>query len=88
MKKKCYKHQDNDTLLSHPGDTLFELLEQNNISIEDLSIKTHTSEKYISEVINGKKSISPSFAKKLESVFKLSGTFWINRQQIYDKKVC
>lgn len=73
--------------ISHPGDTLFELLQQYGISQKELSIKTQTSEKHINEIINGKKSITVSFAKKLENVFKPSASFWINRQNIYDERI-
>ena len=73
--------------ISHPGDTLLELLEQYGISQKELSLKTQTSEKHINEIIKGKKGITVSFAKKLENVFKPSATFWINRQTIYDEEI-
>lgn len=73
--------------ISHPGETLLELLEQYGVSQKELSIKTQTSEKHINEIIKGKKDISVAFAKKLENVFKPSASFWINRQNIYDEKI-
>lgn len=73
--------------ISHPGETLLELLEQYSVSQKELSIKTQTSEKHINEIIKGKKDISVAFAKKLENVFKPSASFWINRQNIYDEKI-
>ena len=73
--------------ISHPGETLFELLEQYGISQKELSIKTQTSEKHINEIIKGKKDISVAFAKKLENVFKPNASFWINRQSIYAEKI-
>lgn len=73
--------------ISHPGETLLELLNQYDISQKELSIKTQTSEKHINEIIKGKKDISVAFAKKLENVFKPSASFWINRQNIYDEKI-
>ena len=73
--------------ISHPGETLLELLEQYGISQKELSIKTQTSEKHINEIIKGKKDISIAFAKKLENVFKPNASFWINRQNIYDEKI-
>ena len=73
--------------ISHPGDTLLELLEQYGVSQKELSLKTQTSEKHINEIIKGKKSITVSFAKKLENVFKPNASFWVNRQGIYDEKI-
>lgn len=73
--------------ISHPGDTLLELLEQYNISQKELALKTQTSETQINLIINGKKSISVQFAKKLENVLKPKASFWINRQNIYDEKM-
>lgn len=73
--------------ISHPGDTLLELLEQYGVSQKELSIKTQTSEKHINEIIKGKKNITISFAKKLENIFKPSASFWVNRQGIYDEKM-
>ena len=73
--------------ISHPGETLLELLEQNNISQKELALKTQTSETQINLIIKGKKDISVQFAKKLENVFHPSASFWINRQNIYDEKM-
>lgn len=73
--------------VSHPGDTLLELIERNGISQKELAAKTEVSEHHINEVINGKKSITVSFAKKLETVLQPKASFWINRQTIYDEKI-
>jgi len=71
----------------HPGDTIKELLEENNMSQEELAERTSFSPKYVSEVVNGKKSISDSFAKGLEYVFGINARFWLNLQSIYDKEI-
>ena len=73
--------------ISHPGETLEELLEQYGISQKELAAKIDTSEKHINEVIKGKKNITVSFAKKLENVLPPKASFWINRQNIYDEKI-
>ena len=53
----------------HPGETIKEALEDRQMNQEELAIRTGFSPKHISEVVNGKKGISPSFAKALEYVF-------------------
>lgn len=71
----------------HPGETLKEILENNNMLQEELAQRTGFSAKHISEVVNGKKGISPKLAKSLEYVFGIPTTFWINLQGIYDKEI-
>lgn len=71
----------------HPGETLKEVLENNNMLQEELAERTGFSAKHISEVVNGKKGISPKLAKSLEYVFGIPATFWINLQGIYDKEI-
>lgn len=71
----------------HPGETIKESLEERQMTQEELAIRTGFSPKHISEVVNGKKGISPSFAKSLEYVFGVPVSFWINLQGIYDKEI-
>ncbi len=71
----------------HPGETIKELLEENNMSQEELAERTSFSPKHVSEVVNGKKRISANFAKGLEYVFGINTTFWLNLQSIYDKEL-
>ena len=52
----------------HPGETIKEILEEKQMNQEELAIRTGYSPKHISEVVNGKKGISPSLAKSLEYV--------------------
>lgn len=71
----------------HPGETLKEVLENNNMSQEELAIKIGVTTKDISEILRGKKEISLTFAKSLEDVFAIPISFWINLQGIYDKEI-
>lgn len=54
------------------------------MSRKELAIRTGFSEKHVSTVINGQKSISPSFAKKLEYALKIPASDGLNRQNEYD----
>jgi HTH-type transcriptional regulator/antitoxin HigA len=71
----------------HPGETIKEVLEEKQMNQEELAIRTGFSPKHVSEVVNGKKGISPSFAKSLEYVLGIPTSFWINLQGIYDKEI-
>ena len=68
-----------------PGVTLAKILEKNNLSQKDLSLKTGLSEKHISNIIKGKASITEDTAIKLEYVFGGAASFWINLQKNYNE---
>ncbi len=74
-------------LIIHPGETIKELLEEKEMTQEELAIRTGYSAKHVSEVISGKKDISSKFANTLEYVFGIPTEFWINLQGIYDKEL-
>jgi len=71
-------------LIIHPGETLIELLETRNMKQKELALRTGFSEKHISEIINGKATITSRFAASLENVFDVSAKFWLNLQANYD----
>lgn len=75
-------------LIVHPGETIKEVIEDRNMTQEELAIRTGYSAKHVSEVISGKKSISSRFANSLEYALNIPMEFWINLQGIYDKEVC
>ena len=71
-------------LLIHPGNTIAEILEERGISQKELAIRTGFTEKHISTVINGKKSISAKMAIHLERALDVPSSFWKNLQANYD----
>lgn len=71
----------------HPGVSIKEKLEENNMNQEELAERIGFSAKHVSEVVNGKKGISPRFAKGLEYIFGIKAMFWMNLQGIYDKEI-
>lgn len=74
-------------LLVHPGETIKEVLENKNMSQEELAIRTEYSPKHISEVVRGKKDISSEFANRLEYALGIPASFWMKLQSNYDKEV-
>lgn len=74
-------------LIFHPGETLREILDDRGMSQKELSQRTGVRESYISNIINGKKNISATFAKKMEYALGIESSFWINLQANYDKEV-
>ena len=74
-------------LIIHPGETLAEILEDRDMSQRELSVRTGVTEKHISTVVKGQKSISVAFAKKLEYALGIDASFWINLQANYDREL-
>lgn len=68
-----------------PGRILANLLFKENISQKDLSQKTGITEKHISNIVQGKASITEETAIKFEYVFGGSASFWINLQKSFDE---
>ena len=74
-------------LIIHPGDTLEEILEDKEMTQKELARRADVTEKHVSQVINGKKNISNTFAKKLEYSLGVSASFWMNLQANYDQEL-
>ena len=74
-------------LLIHPGETLKEVLEDRNMTQEELAVRTNYSPKHVSEVVRGKKDISSEFANRLEYALDIPAYFWLNLQGNYDKEI-
>ena len=74
-------------MIIHPGETLKEVLEDREMSQQELALRTGVTPKHISTVLSGKKNISVSFAKKLEYALDIDAEFWMNLQNLYDKEL-
>ena len=71
-------------MLSHPGETLSELIQDRGMNLKELAIRTGFSEKHISKVIAGDSGIPTDFAYALQTVFDIPAVFWTNLQANYD----
>ena len=74
-------------LIIHPGETIFDILEERGISQADLAASTGVSAAYVSNVIAGKKDISAKFAFALEYALDVPKSFWLNLQANYDAEL-
>ena len=68
-----------------PGETLKEVLNNLDMSIKELSIRTGYSSGFINQVLDGSKDIRVDFADKLEDATGVPSSFWVSLQYIYDK---
>ena len=66
-----------------PGDTLKETLDALGMSQAVLAERTDTTEKTISEIIQGKTAITPETALQLEKVLNIPAHFWNNLERNY-----
>ena len=66
---------------------LKEVLEDREMSQQELALRTGVTPKHISTVLSGEKNISVSFAKKLEYALDIDAEFWMNLQNLYDKEL-
>lgn len=71
--------------VSHPGLTVVDYLDFFGWSQRDLARRTGITPKTISEICNGKSSISPHTAILFEKVLKRPAHFWLNLQQLFDE---
>ena len=71
---------------AHPGEILMELvIEPLGLTITDVSQHLNVSRKTLSKVLNGRGSITPEMALRLELVFKKpSADHWLRLQNSYD----
>lgn len=71
---------------AHPGEILKELvIELTGVTITDISEHLNVSRKTLSKVLNGRGSITPEMALRLELAFKKpSADHWLRLQNAYD----
>lgn len=66
-----------------PGEHIREILEERGIAQTDFAVRLGKSEKFVSQLINGKASLTYDTAIELERVLGVSASFWNNAESIY-----
>jgi antitoxin HigA-1 len=71
-----------------PGEILYEdFMEPMGISIKQLAHYLSVSPDRISEIVNGKRSITVDTALRLQRYFGIEAQFWLNLQSEYDLRM-
>ena len=70
-------------IVSTPGATIEDLLEEKNITQVEFSHIMGWSLDKVQDLINGKEDITNEIANKLEDTLGVSFTFWMNREKRY-----
>jgi addiction module HigA family antidote len=69
----------------HPGEILRQMwLAPLNLSITAAAENLKVSRKTVSEIVNGRASITPEMAMRLELAFGKSAQSWLGHQNAYD----
>lgn len=71
----------------HPGETLADELAALNVSPTELARQIQVPANRISQIINGRRSITGDTALRLGHWFGTSPQFWLNLQAIYEIRI-
>jgi HTH-type transcriptional regulator / antitoxin HigA len=70
-----------------PGETLAELLDDQNMTQTELARRMGVSLKHVNQIVKGAAPISPEVALGLEKVVGPSSSFWLTREALYQGKL-
>lgn len=84
MSKNIYKN----LTAFHPGYYVKELIEEMEITQNEFALRLNTTGKNLSELVNGKISLSNNLAENLSLMTGTSISVWLNLQKKYDEKCC
>ena len=79
------KNEFEPDLLYHPGEHIQELLEEKQMTQSHLAARMGLTPKTVNELIQGKTSITPATALRLENVFRVPAHFWNNLELQYQE---
>lgn len=71
----------------HPGETLREDLDAFGMSAAELARRIEVPPNRITEILNGRRSITGDTALRLGRFFGTSGEFWLNLQKLYELRL-
>ena len=71
----------------HPGETLREDLDALGMSATELARRIEVPINRITEILNGRRSITGATALRLAHFFRTSGEFWLNLQKLYELRL-
>ena len=71
----------------HPGETLREDLDALGMSATELARRIEVPVSRITEILNGRRSITGDTALRLAHFFGTSGEFWLNLQKLYELRL-
>lgn len=79
------QNQYNPDVVSPPGETLLDILDERGMSQAELAERTGHAKKTINEIIKGKAALTPETAIQLERVLGIPASFWNTRESNYQE---
>ncbi|MFZ5554494.1 MAG: ImmA/IrrE family metallo-endopeptidase [Bacteroidota bacterium] len=73
----------NPNWVSQPGNTISDILEEQNIPLRKFAEKMSVSSEFVEKLLRGEIHINSEIAKQLESTLGSSSAFWIERETKY-----
>ena len=71
----------------HPGETLREDLDALGVSATEFAQRIEVPVNRITEILNGRRTVTGGTALRLGRFFGTSGKFWLNLQKLYDLRL-
>lgn len=71
-----------DTITS-PGETMFALLKERGMNVQEVAIRAGYSGYHIKQVILGKHTIDSRMALELERILGVPANYWLNHEAAY-----
>jgi addiction module HigA family antidote len=69
----------------HPGEILLEeFIRPHGLTLTDAAKRLRVERVRLSEIVNGRRGITPNTALRLERLFGASAAFWLDMQQDHD----
>src|ERR1700741_3310751 len=79
--------KDERKLLSKPGDTILETLEELKMNQAELAKRMGKTPSKINDLISGKEPITITTAIQLEKILGIATQFWMNRETLYREQL-
>lgn len=73
--------------VSNPGDTITDLLEEKNMSVNNFATQMSAPIEYVHSLLNGTAIINEETSKKLSEVVGASADFWLRREFQYQESL-
>jgi antitoxin HigA-1 len=71
----------------HPGEHLAEELDELEMSAAELARRIRVPTNRVTQIVNGRRSITGDTALRLAHFFGTSAQFWLNLQSLYDLRI-
>ncbi len=81
---KIYANDVTSGKASHPGEIIKEEVKARGIKQQDLAKQMGVAKTVVSEIINGKRNLTPTLSLSLEKVLGISAEFWMHFQMQYE----